>query len=141
MYKRQSQAVSKWENDTSCPDIALLVPLSQLLGTTVDAILSGKPQGVTILPPSQRRSIDDMTLRILVETVDQGKKTNVKVNVPMKLVRLAIEMGMQLPQVTSNAALQSLDLEAIFRMVESGVIGKLLDVEVDDVTKVAVLVE
>ena len=136
-----SQAVSKWENDTSCPDIALLVPLSQLLGTTVDAILSGKPQGVTILPPSQRRSIDDMTLRILVETVDQGKKTNVKVNVPMKLVRLAIEMGMQLPQVTSNAALQSLDLEAIFRMVESGVIGKLLDVEVDDVTKVAVLVE
>ena len=93
------------------------------------------------MPPSQRRSIDDMTLRILVETVDQGKKTNVKVNVPMKLVRLAIEMGMQLPQVTSNAALQSLDLEAIFRMVESGVIGKLLDVEVDDVTKVAVLVE
>lgn len=136
-----SQAVSKWENDTSCPDIALLVPLSQLLGTTVDAILSGKPQGVTILPPSQRRSIDGMTLRVLVETVDQGKKTNVKVNVPMKLVRLAIEMGMQLPQVTSNAALQSLDLEAIFRMVESGVIGKLLDVEVDDVTKVAVLVE
>ena len=62
-------------------------------------------------------------------------------DVPMKLVRLAIEMGMQLPQVTSNAALQNLDLEAIFRMVESGVIGKLLDVEVDDVTKVAVLVE
>ncbi len=78
-----SQAVSKWENDTSCPDIALLVPLSQLLGTTVDAILSGKPQGVTILPPSQRRSIDDMTLRILVETVmTRGKRPTSKSTCP-----------------------------------------------------------
>lgn len=33
------QAVSKWENDQSAPDIALLVPLAQTLGLSVDELL------------------------------------------------------------------------------------------------------
>ena len=36
------QAVSKWENDISCPDIMLLPKLAKLFGTTVDELLSGK---------------------------------------------------------------------------------------------------
>ncbi|WP_394960497.1 helix-turn-helix domain-containing protein [Candidatus Allofournierella merdavium] len=32
-------AVSKWETDASCPDIALLCPLARALDTTVDALL------------------------------------------------------------------------------------------------------
>lgn len=32
-------AVSKWETDTSCPDIALLCPLARALGTNVDTLL------------------------------------------------------------------------------------------------------
>ncbi len=34
-----AQAVSKWENDQSCPDINMLPKLAQLFGTTVDALL------------------------------------------------------------------------------------------------------
>ena len=34
-----AQAVSKWENDQSCPDISMLPKLAQLFGTTVDALL------------------------------------------------------------------------------------------------------
>lgn len=34
-----AQAVSKWENDLSCPDISMLPKLAQLFGTTVDALL------------------------------------------------------------------------------------------------------
>lgn len=33
-------AVSKWETDSSCPDIALLCPLARALGTNVDTLLS-----------------------------------------------------------------------------------------------------
>ena len=36
-----SQAVSKWENDLSCPDISLLAELSRILGTTADELLTG----------------------------------------------------------------------------------------------------
>lgn len=32
-------AVSKWETDASCPDVALLCPLARALDTTVDALL------------------------------------------------------------------------------------------------------
>lgn len=32
-------AVSKWETDSSCPDIALLCPLARALGTNVDTLL------------------------------------------------------------------------------------------------------
>ena len=33
------QAVSKWENDTSLPDVTLLAPIARLLQTSVDAML------------------------------------------------------------------------------------------------------
>lgn len=35
------KAVSKWERDLSCPDIALLSPLADILGVTVSELLSG----------------------------------------------------------------------------------------------------
>jgi transcriptional regulator with XRE-family HTH domain len=50
-----SQAVSKWENDISCPDIGSLPKLAKTLGVTTDAILSGKQEDVMVLPPEQRK--------------------------------------------------------------------------------------
>ena len=38
-----AQAVSKWENDVSCPDITLLPLLADILGVTVDELLGVKP--------------------------------------------------------------------------------------------------
>ena len=38
-----AQAVSKWENDVSCPDISLLPQLSDVLGVTTDELLGAKP--------------------------------------------------------------------------------------------------
>lgn len=34
-----AQAVSKWENDQSCPDIAMLPKLAEIFGTSTDALL------------------------------------------------------------------------------------------------------
>ena len=36
-------AVSKWETDAACPDVALLAPLARLLGVTVDGLLDFRP--------------------------------------------------------------------------------------------------
>lgn len=35
-------AVSKWETDSSCPDITLLCPLARALGTNLDTLLQLK---------------------------------------------------------------------------------------------------
>ncbi len=39
-----AQAVSKWENDLSCPDIAILPKLAEIFGISVDALLGMPPQ-------------------------------------------------------------------------------------------------
>ena len=38
-----AQAVSKWENDQSCPDIAMLPKLAEIFGVTTDYLLTGRP--------------------------------------------------------------------------------------------------
>ena len=46
-----AQAVSKWENDVSCPDISLLPTLARELGLTLDELLTGKQPAPVTLPP------------------------------------------------------------------------------------------
>ena len=124
-----AQAVSKWENDLTCPDITALPKLAQLLGVTVDELLSGKQEPlVQIVPPEQRKDIKDMMLRIVVDDSDD----KVRINIPMALVQVALEMGMELPQMSGNNALKSVDLQQIVNMVNHGAMGNLLEVESGD---------
>ena len=88
-----SQAVSKWENDVSCPDIQSLPRLARLLGVTVDELLSGKSQDVQMLSAEERKSLDQLTLRFRVSSIEGDK---IKVNVPMPLVKVALELGMDI---------------------------------------------
>lgn len=39
-----AQAVSKWENDQSCPDISMVPKLAEIFGITTDALLGAAPQ-------------------------------------------------------------------------------------------------
>lgn len=62
----------------------------------------------------------------------------------MTLVQVGLQMGMQMPQVTGSGAaeaMKSIDIEQIFKLVEQGVIGKLVEVESADGDTVEVFVE
>ena len=136
------QAVSKWENDLSCPDITLLPQLARLFGVTTDELLgnTGHPE-TTLLPKEERKPIKDMILRVIVNSKAGDK---VRVNLPMTLVQVGLQMGMQMPQVTGGSAaeaMKSIDIEQIFKLVEQGVIGKLVEVESADGDTVEVFVE
>ena len=48
-----AQAVSKWENDQSCPDITMLPKLAEIFGTTTDALLGRQTE------PVHEATIDD----------------------------------------------------------------------------------
>ncbi len=134
-----AQAVSKWENDLSCPDILLLPEIASLLGATVDELLSREPKRETeLLPADQRKKLDDMIFRVVVNTAAGDK---VRINLPVPLLQMALEMGMQIPEIAGNKALQSLDVGKILLLVEKGVIGKLVEVESAEGDVVEVVVE
>ncbi len=134
------QAVSKWENDQTCPDIGLLPKLAQILGVTTDELLSGKQelQEVRVLPPEERKDIKDMLLRIIVDSSDGDK---VRINLPMALVQIALDMGTEMPQISGKEALKNIDLNQIMELVRQGAIGNLVEVESADGDTVRILVE
>ena len=135
------QAVSKWENDISCPDISLLPELVKILGVTFDELLTGKKEDVIMVPESQRKNLDDMTLRILVHSA-QGDK--VKLNLPMPLVKVTRELGVDIVPNFVNGdmgALKNLDFGKIMELADRGLIGKLVEIESADGDRVEVVVE
>lgn len=48
-----AQAVSKWENDQSCPDINTLPKLAKIFGITTDELLGSAPAVETTVEPSE----------------------------------------------------------------------------------------
>ena len=136
-----AQAVSKWENDQTCPDITSLPKLAKILGVTVDELLSGKEETepvTRVLAPEERKDIKEMMLRLVVESCNGD---HVRMNIPMALVLVAVEMGMDLPQVSGNSALKNIDLEQIVNMVHHGVMGNLMEVESGEGDTVRIFVE
>ena len=141
MLEVSPQAVSKWENDQTCPDISLLPKLARILGVSVDELLSGKQElqsVVTLVPEEQRKDIKDMMLRIVVDSYDGNK---VRVNLPMALVQVAMEIGLEMPQVSGSDALKSIDWMQIINLVRHGAIGNLVEIESVDGDTVRIFVE
>jgi len=135
------QAVSKWENDQTCPDILLLPLLAETLGVSIDELLTGKKEelpAVRLLSENERRDINDMILRVIVNS---KKGDNVRVNLPLPLVRLALEAELSMPQMYGSEALKNIDLAGILAMVDHGVIGNIVEVENADGDTVRVFVE
>lgn len=139
------QAVSKWENDLSCPDILLLPQLAKIFGITVDELLgAAPPKTVTLVPEGERKSLDELMLRIVVNS---AKGDKVRVNLPMPLVKMGLEIGMSFPEFAGNDSFKgsevfkNIDLDKILLMVEKGAIGRLVEVESADGDIVEVVVE
>ena len=134
------QAVSKWENDQTCPDISALPRLAKLLGITVDELLNGKEElpAVRVLPPAERKDPKDMLLRITVDSADGDR---FRVNLPIALVEVALEIGMEMPQVNGNDALKGIELHKVLELVRMGMVGNLVEVDSADGDKVRIFVE
>ena len=132
------QAVSKWENDASMPDISLLVQLSDILGVSLDDLLGKERQLTRVVPEEERKHPDDMVLKIRVDSADGDKIT---VNMPMKLVKAGIALGMVMPEIDGKPALQGIDFEQVIKLVEEGLVGEIVTVESADGDNIRVFVE
>jgi transcriptional regulator with XRE-family HTH domain len=136
--KVSPQAVSKWENDISYPDITLLAALAELLDVSIDQLLAkeNKPD-VEMVEQEKRKDVNKMILRVNVISQSGDK---VKINLPLPLIIAGLDMGIT-PNIGDNKALQNVDFKKIIELVEQGAVGKLVDIETSDGDIVEVTVE
>lgn len=132
-----SQAVSKWENNLSIPDLPILIALADLFHVTLDYLARDREKPVRMVPEENRKHLEDLLLRVSVLSADGDR---IKVNLPLALVKIAKDMGMELPQV-GGMNLGNLDLELVVSLAEKGVMGKLVEVESANGDHVEVTVE
>ncbi len=142
-----AQAVSKWENDMTCPDISLLPDLADLLEVTVDVLLRGEQKPETyMLSEMQRKPLSEMLLKITLDS-DDGDK--LRVNLPMALLKSLLESGVGMDSFIKVSADGSstgkidpgaIDWEGVLRLAEKGVVGKLVEFDAEG-TQVSVWVE
>ena len=66
-----AQAVSKWENDVSCPDISILPMLAEKLGVTTDELLGVKPIEPKVVIVDGQNKKDGDTALYLAGLLDQ----------------------------------------------------------------------
>lgn len=131
-----SQAVSKWEKGLSIPDIPILIELSDFFHIALDDLL--KEDTVSFIPKEERKNINEMFLRVNVQSM-QGDK--VKINLPLALIKMAVDMDIEIPQFNGIDILKRIDINMIISMIESGVVGKLVEIESSEGDIVEVTVE
>lgn len=130
-----SQAVSKWENDISAPDITLIGTLSEIFGISADELLGLKREVATAVKPE---TIDEERLLLRVN-IDSNDGDKVRINVPYKLGLVLMQSGAVGDK--NSDALKNIDFKQIAEMVKMGILGPIVDIESADGDKVKITVE
>ena len=102
------QAVSKWENDLSCPDIMSLPQLARELHTSVNTLLTG--QSAAAQPAAPAKKPEELIVRIAIHPEDD---TRVCLNLPFTVFRLSVLHHLLNFSFTANEG--ELDAEALVR--------------------------
>ena len=128
------QAVSKWENALSCPDIMSLPRLAQALHTTVDTLLTG--QSASDTPTAPVKPPEELIVRISIHPDDEAR---VCLNLPYTVFSLAARYDMLTFTFSANDGdidaeklareMAKVDFRAIAALIAQGARGMLVNVE------------
>lgn len=136
-----SQAVSKWEIGSSYPDISLIPKIAKLLGVSTDYLLNDeiepkvKMQNLTV-----KKDVNELIFKINILDAD-GSKVNI--NLPIGFFKLGFNIleGMNFNGKLNNESIKNIDFDALIKMAEKGVLGKIVEVEETNGDKVSIYIE
>lgn len=119
------QAVSKWENDLSCPDITLLKGLARAFGIIVDALLDDGQE------PAVGFVTEDIAKGKLLKMRVIDEEDKVMINLPIALMEIILK-NKELKNsihITDKNLTETVDFEKVMELASLGVIGKILEVQ------------
>ena len=116
-----AQAVSKWECDTSYPDITAIQTLSKVLGVTPTELINGMEYSAEIKDAPQE--IIDRRIVCIEVQVDE---TKIVTRFPVPGVKKAMENGTLKSLVGEDTYSQ---VVSILEMIDAGITGRLVDVK------------
>ena len=120
-----AQAVSKWENGLTCPDLDSVARLAGFLGVAVEQLIYGDA-AVPTVQVVETPQVGRRVLCIHIQTI-VGVATNVTVRFPVELLLRAYELGGLEPLVGESAPY----VEQAIEMIRQGTVGSLVDVDTD----------
>lgn len=147
-----AQAVSKWENDASCPDIMLLPEISKVLDVSIDELMGVKArkhnteadepekneaEKVAEFIGEKRSKADIAKLKLRINIIDNRSKP-VRIALPMPFVMRMANMGVKISGVLGTNAINDSQLEQILELVRNGVAGEIFDLTTDDGTNIKI---
>jgi len=133
-----AQAVSKWENDLTAPDISLIAPLAALFNITCDELLGVRKAETEAVAP-ELINLNKMLLKMKVDSV-KGDKVNI--NFPLSLAEAVLKSGIvKTKDGKSFDALNDIDFGQLISLVKLGAVGKLMEVHSADGDNVEIWVE
>ena len=136
-----AQAVSKWENDLTAPDISLLPRLAELFHKTTDELL-GVRRAETVAVNPDTVDISKMLLKVRAIS-DDGDKMNL--NLPLSVAEILLKnekiMERAGAQKGGMELLSKIDFAQIVSLVQICCMGKLMEAESADGSKIEVWVE
>ncbi len=135
------QAVSKWENNLSCPDISLLPDISKLFNISVDELLGVSSPNNNAETTKNEEVHSDVTYeepvytgkkatKLLITTERNGKTTNIKF--PLGIVRFGLNIGGIFGGLTGEQA------NAVEDAIKTGLMGEILSVDGENGEKVTI---
>ncbi len=130
-----AQAVSKWENDASCPDIMLLPKIAEIFGVSIDALMGVEPieeKAEVSSPILTDEQLSKLKLRILLTDNNMPNKKPINISVPVSFVLKATSLGLKISGVLGNDVIDDTQLGKIVDVIKSGVTGEILRIDTDD---------
>lgn len=134
------QAVSKWENNLSCPDISLLPAIAKIFGMSVDELLGAASTTDNVAEEkafSEPETAYDESVftgkkatTLLITTDKNGKVSNVRI--PLTVMRFGLNLGSAFGGITGAQA------NTIENAVKTGLSGKILSVDGENGEKVTI---
>ncbi len=137
------QAVSKWENNLSCPDISLLPEISKIFGVSVDELLKVEPSEVNTETNKEDEPFAEpeatyeepvftgkKATTLLITTERNGKTSNIRF--PLGIVRFGLNLGSVFGGLTGEQA------GIIENAVRTGLSGEILSVDGENGEKVTI---